>query len=65
MEDPIVDSEILHGGEGGDVVRWLETQNKSFCLWLLYCLYLFIYHSFILVDQCSSQQDSNWAPTLI
>jgi len=24
MEDPIVYSEILHGGEGGDVERWLE-----------------------------------------
>jgi len=24
VEDPIVDSEIRHGGEGGDVERWLE-----------------------------------------
>ena len=26
----MVDSEILHGGEGGVVERWLEPQNKSF-----------------------------------
>jgi len=32
MEDPIVDSEILHGGEGGDIERWLELRNKSFYL---------------------------------
>ena len=30
MEDPINVSEILHSGEGGDVERQLETQNKSF-----------------------------------
>ena len=30
MEDPLVDSEILHSGEGGDVVRWLEPWNKFF-----------------------------------
>ena len=32
MKDPIVDSEILHGNEGGDVERWLEPQNISLCL---------------------------------
>jgi len=62
VEDPVVDSEILHGGEGGNVEWWLEPQNKSFCLWLLYCLYLLVYHLFILINQYSSQQDSNWAP---
>jgi len=55
VEDPIVDNEILHGGEGGDVERWLEPRNKSFYLRLLYCLYLLVYHSFILVNQYSSQ----------
>ena len=43
-----MDSEILHGVEGGDVERWLEPQKKSFCLRLLYCLYLLVYHSFFL-----------------
>jgi len=60
-----VHSEILHGGEGGDVERWLKPRNKSFCLWFPYCLYLLVYHSFIFVDQHSSQQDSNWAPQLL
>jgi len=55
MKDPIADSEILHNGEGRDVERWLKPQNKSFCLQLLYYLYLLVYHSFILVDQYSSQ----------
>jgi len=55
MEDLIVDSEILHSGEDRGVEQWLEPQNKSFCLRLLYCLYLLVYHSFILVDQYSSQ----------
>ena len=32
MKDPIVDSEILHGGEGRDVERWLESRNKFFVL---------------------------------
>jgi len=27
--------EILHGGEGGDVERWLEPRNKSLCLRLI------------------------------
>jgi len=25
VEDPLVDSEILHGGEDGGVEQWLET----------------------------------------
>jgi len=54
-----VDWEILHGGEGGDVEQWLEPRNKSSCLWLLYCLYLFTFYSFIIVNLYSSQQDSN------
>jgi len=32
VEDPIVDWEILHGAEGGDVEQWLEPRNKSSCL---------------------------------
>ena len=39
MEDPIVDSEILHGGEGGDVERWLEPRNKFFTLLILALLF--------------------------
>jgi len=41
MEDPIVDSEILHGGEGGDVERWLEPRNK-FIVIVIACLLIFI-----------------------
>ena len=48
MEDLIVDSEILHGGEGGDVERWLEPQNKSFfCDCYIVSIYLFIIHLFL------------------
>jgi len=58
---PLVESssglEILHGGEGGDVERWLEPRNKSLCLRLISCLsYLLYIHSFI-VDLYSLQQD--------
>ena len=46
---PLVESsnrlEILHGGEGGDVERWLEPQNKSLCLRLISCLSYLPYHS--------------------
>jgi len=37
VEDPIVDSEILHGGEGGDVEWWLEPRNKFF-MFMIACL---------------------------
>ena len=40
VEGSIVDWEILHSGEGGDVEQWLEPRNKSSCLRLLSCLYL-------------------------
>ena len=30
MEHPLVDSEILHSDEGGDVEWWLESRNKLF-----------------------------------
>jgi len=52
VEDPIVDSEILHGGEDGDVEQWFKPRNKSFCLRLLYCLYiyLFIINSFLSIN---------------
>ena len=47
VEDPLEDSEILHSGEGGDVERWLEPQNKFLvfaiaCVLLLYCFLHFI-----------------------
>jgi len=47
-----MDSEILHGGEGEDIKWWLESRKKSFCLRLLYCLYiyLFIIHSFLSIN---------------
>ena len=41
MEDPIIDSEILHGGEGGDVERWLKPRNKFF-VFAIACLLLYI-----------------------
>ena len=51
VEDPLEDSEILHSGEGGDVERWLEPQNKSFMLRLLvsYSLFLFTFHTCVVV----------------
>ena len=61
MKDPLVDSEIFHSGEGGDVEQWLKPRNKSFlfAIVLLPLFYLLVYHSFIFADQYSSQQDSN------
>ena len=49
---PLVESssglEILHDSKGGDVERWLEPRNKSFCLRLIsYLSYLLYFHSFI------------------
>jgi len=41
MEDPLVDSEILYSGEGGDVERWLEPQNKFF-VFVITCLLISI-----------------------
>jgi len=43
VEDPVVVWEIPHSGEGGDVEQWLEPRNKSSCLRLLSCLYLFVF----------------------
>ena len=44
MEDPLVDSKILHSGEGENVKRWLEPQNK-FLVFAIACVLLFIaYH---------------------
>ena len=42
MEDPIVDSEILHGREGGDVERWLEPWNEFF-VFAIACLLISIF----------------------
>ena len=44
MEDSLVDSEILNGGEGGDVEQWLESRNKSllFAIALLSLFHLLI-----------------------
>jgi len=50
VEDPLVDSEILHSGEGGDIEQWLKPQNKSFlfAIALLFLFDLYVYYSFIL-----------------
>jgi len=58
VKDPIVDSEILHGGKGGNVERWLKPRNKFFmfaiaCLLIsislhclqLYCCFTCIFYS--------------------
>ena len=41
MKDLLVDSEILHSGEGGDVERWLESRNKFF-VFAIACLLISI-----------------------
>ena len=48
MEDPIVDSEIFHGGEGGDVERWLEPRNKFF-MFAIACPLISLFNLLILV----------------
>jgi len=50
VEDLIVDTEILLGGEG-DVERWLEPRNKSFFYdFFIVSIYLFIIHSFLSIN---------------
>ena len=51
MEDPLVDSEILHNGEGEDLEQWLKLRNKSFLfvIALLSLLHLLCFYSFILL----------------
>ena len=39
-----MDSEILHGGEGGDVEWWLESRNKFFVFAIAYLLISFSLH---------------------
>jgi len=53
VEDPLVDSEILHSGEGGDVERWLEPRNKSF-VFVFACVLLSIDFYFSYLYDCSS-----------
>ena len=46
MEDPLVDSEILHSGEDRDLEWWLEPRNNSFMFAPVSCyLLLFIIHT--------------------
>jgi len=46
-----VDSEILHGSEGGDVERWLEPQKKSFvCDFFIVSIYLVIILFFLSIN---------------
>jgi len=74
MEDPLVDSKILHSGESGDVERWLEPRNKFFLFVIAYVLLsiaysylcscsscILILHSFItfIIGLYSSQQRGN------
>ena len=51
MEGSIVDWEILHGDEGGDVEQCsnLET-NRFACDCFIVSTYLFIIHSFFLIN---------------
>ena len=49
--------EILHGGEGGNVERWLEPQNKSLCLQLIYLSILSTLYSFTQYRSILLQQD--------
>ena len=53
MEDPFEDSEILYSGEGGDIERWLEPQNKSF-VFAFACVLLSIAFYFLYLCGCSS-----------
>jgi len=44
VEDLLVDSEILHRGEGGDVERWLEPPNKFFMFGIACVLFSISFH---------------------
>ena len=44
-----MDSEVLHGGEDGDVERWLESRNKFFCVFDCLSLDLYLFTLLILV----------------
>ena len=48
VENPFVNSEILHGGEGWDVERWLEPRNKFF-VFAIASLDLYLFTLLILV----------------
>jgi len=48
VEDSLVDSEIIHSGEGGDIKWWLEPRNK-FLVFAIACLALYCFSLFILV----------------
>ena len=45
-----MNSEILHGGEGGDIERWLESRNKLVCDCFIAYIYLFIIYSFLSIN---------------
>ena len=51
MEYPLVDGEILHNGEGGDVEQWLEPQNKLlvFAIGFLFTLYCFAFLTCVII----------------
>ena len=44
MEDSLVDSEIIHSGEGGDIKWWLEPRNKFLVFAIAFVLLFIAYH---------------------
>jgi len=53
VEDLLVDSEILHSGEGGDVDRWLKPRNIFF-VFVIACVLLSIAYFYSYLCGCSS-----------
>ena len=53
MEDPLVDSEILHSGEGENVERWLKSQNKFF-VFVIACVFLSVAYHYSYLCGCLS-----------
>ena len=53
MKNLLVDNEILHSGEDGDVERWLKPRNKFFVFVIAYVL-LSIAYFYSYLCGCSS-----------
>jgi len=53
VQDHLKDSEIYHSDEGGDVERWLESQNNSF-VFAIACVLLSIAFHYSYLCNCSS-----------
>ena len=55
MEDPLVDSEILHSGKGGDVERWLEPRNKLLVFVIGFLIVFIALHFYLVIPlTCTS-----------